>query len=68
MGKIEEAQKALAAAQENLDKVMKEEKSAVVADIKDKIVAMGITKGDLRGAAMKQLLGKDYEKVYPQKK
>lgn len=44
-----------------------EEKGAVVAQMRDDIVSMKITKGDLRGAPMKQLLGKDFEKVYPPK-
>lgn len=40
----------------------------MVAQMRDDIVSMKITKGDLRGTPMKQLLGKDFEKVYPPKK
>ena len=67
MSKVADAKKALEAAQETYANALKEEKSNVVAQMKDDIVNMKITKGDLRGAAMKQLLGKDYEKVYPSK-
>ncbi|MDB2501427.1 hypothetical protein N9X03_02935 [Planktomarina temperata] len=47
---------------------VKEEKADIVDKIKRDIVALKLTKGDLRGNAMKQLLGTDYEKVYPPKK
>jgi len=67
MSKVAQAKAALEAAQEDLAKALKEEKGAVVAQIRDDIVSMKITKGDLRGAPMKQLLRKDYEKVYPPK-
>jgi len=68
MSKVAQAKAALEAAQEDLAKALKEEKGAVVPQIRDDIVSMKITKGDLRGAPMKQLLGKDFEKVYPQSK
>lgn len=68
MSKVAEAKKALEAAQAELDAVMKEEKGDIVSKMKDDIVALKLQKGDLRGKAMKQLLGKDYEKVYPSKK
>ena len=40
----------------------------IVKQMRDNIVDLRITKGDLRGAPMKQLLGKDFEKIYPPKK
>ena len=40
----------------------------IVSKMKEDIVALKLQKGDLRGKAMKQLLGKDYGKVYPSKK
>ena len=55
-------------AQKQLDLAVKEEKADIVNKMKQDIVALKLTKGDLRGNAMKQLLGKDYEKVYPPKK
>ena len=33
--------------------------------MRDHIVSMKITKGDLRGAQIKQLFGKDFKKGYP---
>ena len=68
MSKIEEARKQLDEAQKQLDLAVKEEKADIVNKMKQDIVALKLTKGDLRGNAMKQLLGKDYEKVYPSKK
>jgi len=67
-GKIQEARKQLDEAQKQLDLAVKEEKADIVNKMKQDIVALKLTKGDLRGNAMKQLLGKDYEKVYPPKK
>ena len=46
-------------------KALKAEKAAVVKQMKQDIIDFGITKGDLRGEPMKQILGKDYSKVYP---
>ena len=40
----------------------------IVKQMRDNIVDLKITKGDLRGAPIKQLLGKDFEKMYPPKK
>ena len=68
MSRIEEARKQLEEAQKQLDLAVKAEKKDVVSKMKEDIVALKLTKGDLRGNAMKQLLGKDYEKVYPPKK
>lgn len=68
MSKVEVAKKALEAAQAELEAAMKEEKSSIVKQMRDNIVDLKITKGDLRGAPMKQLLGKDFEKIYPPKK
>ena len=48
-------------------KALKAEKAAVVKQMKQDIIDFGITKGDLRGEPMKQILGKDYSKVYPSK-
>ena len=68
MSKIEEARKQLDEAQKQLDLAVKEEKADIVKKMKEDIVALKLKKGDLRGNPMKQLLGKDYEKVYPSKK
>lgn len=68
MSKVEAAKKALEVAQAELEVAMKEEKSSIVKQMRDNIVDLKITKGDLRGAPMKQLLGKDFEKIYPPKK
>lgn len=68
MSKIEEARKKFDEAQKQLELAVKEEKADIVSKIKEDIVALKLTKGNLRGNAMKQLLGKDYEKVYPPKK
>ena len=68
MSKIEEARKQLDEAQKQLDLAIKEEKADIIKKMKEDIVALKLTKGDLRGNAMKQLLGTDYEKVYPPKK
>ena len=68
MSKIEEARKQFKEAQKQLEMAVKEEKSDIVKKMKEDIIALQLTKGDLRGNAMKQLLGKDYEKVYPPKK
>jgi len=67
MSKVEAAKKALEAAQAELEAAMKEEKSSIVKQMRDNIVDLKITKGDLRGEPMKQILGKDYSKVYPSK-
>lgn len=50
MSKIEEAQK-------QLDLTVKAEKKEVVAAVKKLILEFNLTKGDIRGKAMKQLEG-----------
>ena len=67
MNNIEEARAKVEAAQKELEQVIKAEKSVTVNRIKDEILNLKLTKGDLRGKAMRQLLGKDYNKIYPSK-